>query len=132
MFKFYMCSTPEQYTMCALLQQRLEGTSDSLGFPTVYGIDSEGNLRGFTSTNTEFGAVISGPTVIDPYFKPRLKYAQEQIKAYEAALRSFGVTEYLFSVDKVNTKMLQTVERAGLVPYDEDENSYWYKKSTGE
>ena len=130
--QFYLCINETQYELCRQFQQRIEGIQVELGFPTVYGADSLGNLLGFTSTNTEFGCVISGPTVIDPYFKPRLKYAQEQIKAYESSLRSFGVTEYLFSVDKINTRMLQTVERAGLVPYDEDETSYWYKKSTGE
>ncbi len=132
MINFYLCVTEDQYRNCSELQFRIEGKTDKLGFPTVYGADSEGNLLGFTSTNTEFGCIISGPTVIDPRFKPRLKYAQEQIKAYEATLRSFGVTEYLFSVDKINSKMLQTVEKAMLSPYDEDETSYWYKKSTGE
>ncbi len=130
--KFRICCSENEYQACKEFQQRIEGTQVELGFPTVYGADSLGNLLGFTSTSTEFGCVISGPTVIDPILKPRLKYAQEQIKVYESALRRFGVTEYLFSVDKNNTKMLQTVEKAGLSHYDEDETSYWYKKSTGE
>ena len=127
MIQFYLCKTAEQYLLCQKLQKRVEGHSDPLGFPTVYGVSPEGRIIGFTSTSTEYGVVISGPTVIDPYFTPRLKYGQEQIKAHESALRSFGVTEYLFSVRKDNTKMLQAVSE--LTAYDEDEDCYWYKRT---
>ncbi len=129
--QFYLCTTEGQYELCRQLQQRIDGYIDPLGFPTVYGMSDDGNVIGFTSTNTEQGAIISGPTVIDPDFKPRLKYAQEQIKAHEFVLAKYGVTEYLFSVEKTNEKMLRTVQAAGFTPYDEDDKLYWYKKEVG-
>src|SRR5215471_7413762 len=125
---FLVCQTPEEYEKCSEFQERIDGSREVLGFPTVYGLDHYGNLLGFVSTNTDYGCIQVISLVVDPALKPRYAYAKALIDALGVILQRFGVTEYLFSIAKDNDRMFQATSAQGLTPYGQDEQFYWYRR----
>ena len=127
--KWQVCTSPADYARCSDFQYEVEGTRDKLGYPCVLAENTDGTMRGFISTNSDYGVVLSGPMVIDPKYRPRLPFARDLVTLYHYALKEAGVTSYFFSVEKENTKMLEAVAGIGLTPYSEDVQRFWYKQT---
>lgn len=132
--EFRLVETPEEYNRLRQLQHEIEGFSDELDYPTVYGYDlTKKRIVGFISTHVDSNnTLIAGPMVNDPAYKPRYEYAWAQVQAYDSVMSSLQIKQYLFSIERTNMKMFQAAASIGMMPYAMTETHYWYARYPGE
>jgi hypothetical protein len=98
-----------------------------LGWPVVIA-EREDKIIGFMGTQDRKDMIVAGPLEISLKIKGFV--AMRLIEAYDKLMRSFGVKEYLFSIDsKDNAKWLKQVHDTGFcTKMDDVEGESWYKR----
>jgi hypothetical protein len=98
-----------------------------LGWPVVIA-EREDKIIGFFGTQDRKDVIVAGPMGISIKIKGFV--AMRLVEAYDNLMRSFGVKEYLFSIDsKNNAKWLKQVHDTGFcTKMDDVEDESWYKR----
>lgn len=123
-----VCISPQDYKHAHEFLRQEHRDSD-LGFPTLVAFSPSEGIVGLMSTRTDEGLVVAGPLVVKRSDRPRPFITLRLIDAYDNTLLSYGVTRYIFSVEKAEERWLRQVQRAyQLQPYAETDQLYYFLK----
>lgn len=123
-----VCVTPQDYKYVRAFL-RTEGLDDAdLDFPTLVAFSQDDGIIGVISTNVRDGLIVAGPLIVKSD-KPRIMTLVRLIECYDKTLLTYGITRYIFSVNKANERWLDQIKRVYQIePYAETEDEYHFLK----
>ncbi len=115
--EYKIASTYDEYVDCHNLMCK----DEELSYPTVMAVRN-GKAIGMISTARGKENLFATPMIAKSIFVCIGLY-----ELYEQTLSNIGVTHYLFSIEKENTKMINTVERLfDIKPFYEEDKLLFY------
>lgn len=133
--KFKVADSADDYMDCqALLQHEGSFPMQKLEYPTIMAFNDKDDLVGFLSTELQDDLIIAGPLVLKQD-RTRPFTALSLITIYEAALKSMGISRFIFYVDTALTKgYARGIEKyfPDMTPYAEQGTKKFYVRVIGE
>jgi hypothetical protein len=127
---YRLARSTKDFQRCHALLAEQGVERSPLSYPTVMALRGD-SLVGCLSRIPSDTSVIAGPLAVS---SPRpLLTVMRLIEAWELVLWRAGVRSYQFCIDLTQHKAwLQMVEKAGLVPYTQDERYVWFRRELKE
>lgn len=126
---YRLAYSSKDYQRCHALV-RVQGEEDfPFSWPTIMALRGD-VLRGILGTVPSEHAVVAGPLVVTPA-RPLITIIR-LIEAYELVLWKAGVRSYYFRVLMPQGKpWLALLDKAGLMPYAQEDTGVWFRRQMG-
>ena len=115
--EYKIALTPKEWKDCHSLMDN----DDELSYPTVMAV-RDGKAIGMISTASGEKSLFASYVIANSIFTCIGLY-----ELYDKTMKAMNVNHYLFNIEKVNTKMINTIERLfGIKPFGETDKVLFY------